>query len=313
LLSTGRSWRTATDRDLICFGLKQATLKTTVENGALKDIIEIYLSKDSKKNISVNKIPVKRLGDLYGLLHIIVFSPDDLALIKTGPMERRKFIDIELCQMNKIYYYNLKKYYHVLKQRNSLLKTSSDKNSIAVWDEQLVIYGSEIIKARRDFVEKIKNKAVDIHKDISKNKERLDIIYKPNVTEDLFLAKLAKTLDKDKDMGVTGTGIHKDDLLLYINNFDTRIYGSQGQQRSVCLTLKLSVTELIKNEQETTPVLLLDDVLSELDDMRQNYLLDKIEGIQTFITAAGKDILNKIKKADRVYYVENGNVSLTSC
>jgi DNA replication and repair protein RecF len=123
------------------------------------------------------------------------------------------------------------------------------------------------------------------------------------------LAKLSKTLDKDILMGVTGAGIHKDDLLLYINNFDTRTYGSQGQQRSVCLTLKLSMTEHIKNERDIMPVLLLDDVMSELDEQRQTFLLDAINGMQTFITATGtEDILNKVKKADKIFYVENGNV-----
>lgn len=320
LLATGRSWRANTDRELINFSCRQAHLKGYIENGAIKDMLELHLSKDAKKNILVNKVQIKKLGELYGLLHIVVFSPEDLALIKSGPSERRKFIDVEMCQMNKIYYYNLKKYYHVLKQRNHLLKEiqlkgkareqGTARESLSVWNDQLVFFGNEIIKARRTFTEKLQEKASCIHNDISNNIEKLEILYKPNVLENLFLQKLEKSVDKDIAAGSTGNGVHKDDLLFLINNSDTRIFGSQGQQRSVCLSLKLSVTELIKQEKNAMPVLLLDDVMSELDETRQQYLLNAIGGIQTLVTATGvEDILKKIKKADKVFYVSNGEIS----
>jgi DNA replication and repair protein RecF len=319
LLATGRSWRAQTDRELINFSKKEAHLKAYASNEPFNDVIEVHILKDAKKNILVNKVPIKKLGELYGLVHVVVFSPEDLSLIKSGPLERRKFLDVEMCQMSNIYYYNLKKYYHVLKQRNSLLKSAqikpkeinSVKETLPVWDEQLILYGTQITKARREFVEKLRENLTVIHKDISKGAEDIEIIYKPNVHEDIFLQKLTKTQDKDIQTGTTGIGIHKDDLFFLLNGYDTRTYGSQGQQRSVCLSLRLSLTELIKKEKNVMPILLLDDVFSELDEGRQKYLLNAIGGIQTLITATGtEDILKKIKKADKAFYVKNGEIEL---
>lgn len=311
LSGTGRSWRTNSERELILFGSEEAYIEVVVCNNDIVDKIGVYLSKDMKKVITVNHNQIKKLGELYGILCIVVFSPDDLSLVKAGPLQRRKFMDVELCQLNKIYYYNLKQYYHVLKQRNNLLKEisrdSSLKDTLSVWDEQLSIFGCKIIEYRRDFINDIQEYGTRIHKEISNSSEELKIMYHSSIREDEFIARLKKNRERDIYLGSTTQGIHKDDLVFNINGNDARIYGSQGQQRSVCLSVKLAEIKLIKEKKNIQPVLLLDDVLSELDEGRQRYLLDCIGDVQTFITSTGVEaVTGKLRGNKQVYRVCGG-------
>jgi len=315
--ATGRSHRTHLYKDMIKFGEKEAYIKTHINNDGITDIISSHLKKDISKGIAINNIPIRKLGELFGTLLVVIFSPEDLQLIKSGPSERRKFMDIELCQLNPIYYYELKQYHNVLKQRNILLKKMrkerSAEKTLFTWNEQLVVHGIKIMNYRKDFVEKINSVASRLHSNITNEKEILSIIYKPNITESDFLVKLSKNLERDILQGSTSTGVHKDDLDMIINDIDARIYGSQGQQRTASLSVKLSQIEIIYQAKNTYPILLLDDVLSELDESRQMFLISQLKNIQTIITCTGaEDILKKISDTEvfNMYRVERGEISL---
>lgn len=315
--ATGRSHRTNYDRELIKFAQNEAHIQIYVQKDSLTDRIDVHIKKEGKKGIAVNGIAVKRLGELFGVLLTVIFSPEDLQLVKAGPSERRRFMDMEICQLSPVYYYELQQYYKILKQRNGLLKDIQKKNELKetlfVWDEQLVGHGVKIMKYRADFINKINKLSSGIHRKITDGAEKMEVIYKPGVKPQEFLEKLNKYAERDMAQGVTSVGVHKDDLNFQINGQDTRIYGSQGQQRTVSLSLKLAEIDLIKEEKGETPVLLLDDVLSELDKTRQNCLLESINGVQTVITCTGmEDMLSRLKKHNKinVFCVEKGRISL---
>ena len=318
--STGRSHKTHIDKDVINFETDNSHLRVTVCNDTISDRIDVHLvkGKNIKKGIAVNNIPVRKIGELFGILHIVLFAPEDLQLIKAGPSERRRFMDLEMCQLSKVYYYDLRQYCKVLKQRNNLLKelqknqrnrekTDTLKETLIVWDMQLLDFGKKIIAQRKKFVKDISDIASDIHSRITGDKEKLEIIYKPNVLEDEFEKKLERNIEKDILYGTTGTGPHKDDLTFMINGFDARNYGSQGQQRRAALSGKLAEIEIIKKEKGSEPVLLLDDVLSELDEKRQSFLLESIRNIQVIITCTGIEEITKKASGDiSIFFVEDG-------
>ncbi len=294
LCATGRSQRTHYDKELIRFKEAEAFVQAfRKDEYKIEEKISIHIKSNSKKGIAINNIPIKKSGDLFGVLLTVIFSPEDLQLVKSGPAERRRYMDIELCQLNKVYYYELQQYYKILKQRNALLKKiqyqKNQEEFLSVWDSQLIQTGIKIIQLRQEFIEKINELAGRVHSIITNQSERLVIAYKPNVSEKDFPIKLEKNKERDIQSGSTNAGIHKDDLEFMINGFDTRIFGSQGQQRSASLSAKLAEIELIKVERNQTPVLLLDDVFSELDEKRQKFLLKSTEGIQTMITCTGLD------------------------
>lgn len=315
LCSTGRSQRTRNDKEMILFGENEAHIQIYAKKEKRTDRIDINLKRDGKKGIAVNNTAIKKLGELFGIVKTIIFSPEDLQMIKSGPSERRRFMDIELCQISNLYYYNLQQYYKILKQRNNLLKTIQKdyklKETIFAWNEQLVIYGKKIISLRREFIKKINYIAFNIHQKITGGKEKLNIIYRPSVLEENFFSKLEKNIDKDLLYGTTSLGPHKDDLIFNINDIDIRNFGSQGQQRTASLSTKLAEIEFIKEESSSFPILLLDDVFSELDIKRQNFLIDNIKNIQTFITCTGiEDTIKKLTDKAFIYHVENGIVTV---
>jgi len=311
ICASGRSWRAKTDRELVGFKEKEARLYAETERAGSGDTIAVGINKDEKKTIAVNGAQIKKLGELLGTLYAVVFSPHDLALVKSGPSERRKFMDVELCQLSVIYYYELKQYYHILRQRNNLLKDLRRdpglKETVGVWDEIMARHGARIMEHRRAFIEKINSAASAIHGEVSDKKEKLEIIYRPNVSEKDFLAKLTKLLDKDVAQGATSVGVHKDDLTYLIDGQDARIYGSQGQQRLACLASKLAETAIIRTEKREEPVLLLDDVLSEFDTPRQKFLTEYISGSQTLMTATGAESAGPAGGA-RVFTVRAGEI-----
>ena len=271
------------------------------------------MRKNKTKGIAINGIPIKKASELFGLFNVVIFSPEDLEIIKKGPSERRKFVDMELCQLDKIYVYNLTNYNRIIAQRNKLLKDiyfkPELKQTLDVWDGQLAQYGSKIIERRTNFIEKINEIIKPIHKQLTGGLEDINIVYNKNCEAEDLLRRLEENRDRDIKYKSTSIGPHKDDLLFFNDNKNIRIYGSQGQQRTIALSLKLAELELVKNLINDTPVLLLDDVLSELDSERQNHLLNSIDDIQTIITCTGLDefIENRFK-INKVFQVTEGKV-----
>lgn len=310
---TTKSHKGSKDRELIQFGQEEAHIRTIVEKGGLDYQIDMHLKKNKPKGIAINRMPIKKASDLFGILNIVFFSPEDLNIIKNGPSERRRFLDVELCQLDKIYLYNLTKYNKVLNQRNRLLKDISFRpellDTLAVWDMQLIEYGKKIIRTRKEFLEELNGIVYKIHKNISGNKEELVLKYEPDVLEENLEQELVRCREKDLKFGQTSVGPHRDDLCFMIQEIDVRKFGSQGQQRSCALSLKLSEIELVKKSIKETPVLILDDVLSELDSNRQNFLLNSIHDIQTLITCTGLDefVRNRFE-INKIFKVVNGTV-----
>lgn len=318
---TGRSHRTSRDREVIRWGEDFAYIKAVVEKRIGKNIIEIGLDTNRKKMININGTSAKRLGELMGNINGVLFSPEDLRLIKDGPAERRRFLDMEISQIMPKYFYRLQQYNRVLAQRNDLLKDINRQpsliKSLDVWNEQLALSGAYIIFKRNEFIEELMKISREIHSSITFGKEILDIIYKPSIPHEGGVDEIAKNFleilksseQKDIDRGITSKGCHRDDIIFMINNTDTRIYGSQGQQRTVVLSLKLSEIEIMERLTGEAPILLLDDVMSELDEHRQKMLLDSIGKVQTIITTTDiRDVSMMDGKQYEVYRVDNGNV-----
>lgn len=314
---TTKSHRGSKDRDIIQFNSDQAHIKMFVNKNDITHRIDMHLKKSRSKGVAINGIPIKKSSELLGIINIIFFSPEDLNIIKNGPSERRKFIDMELCQLDKIYMHNLIKYNKILDERNKLLKEISFTNSsslydtLDIWDAQLVNYGIKIIKTRKEFVYDLVNIIKEIHKKLTGNKESIDLKYEPNIDEEGFMEKISKSHEKDIRMKLTSIGPHRDDIGFYINDIDVRRFGSQGQQRTCALSLKMSEIELVKDKINDVPILLLDDVLSELDSSRQNHLLNCLEGVQTIITCTGLDeFIQSQLHANKVYKIINGTADI---
>lgn len=314
--ATSKSHRGSKDREIIRFDNDESHIKVNVKKNGMNYRIDMHLKKNKPKGIAVNGITIKRAVELFGILNIVFFSPEDLNIIKNGPSERRRFIDMELSQLDKIYLDCLINYNKVVNQRNSLLKEYAFSgrediiSSLDIWDMQLVKYGNDVIKSREKFVKEINDLVKSIHTKLSGDREQLEIIYEPCVKEQDFESELVRVRDRDLKFKCTNIGPHKDDMCFLINGMDVRKYGSQGQQRTAALSLKLAEIELVKQIIHDTPVLFLDDVLSELDSKRQNFLLDSIGNIQTMITCTGLDeFINNRFSINKIFKVVNGTVS----
>ena len=310
----GRSLRGKSDQQLIRFEEEESHIRMLVQRKQRYDRIDVHLKKDEKKGVAVNGLPVRKLGDLFGTLYAVIFSPEDLSLVKDGPGERRRFLDMELCQLRKVYYYYLQQYYRILKQRNNLLKEIQKKpqlqETLFVWDDQLAEYGERIIAARKRFLIRLDEIAAEKLSQLTGGRDHLQTIYKPNCEEGMLAEKLRKNIDRDIYFGSTQSGPHKDDILFSIDGREVKVYGSQGQQRTTALAARLAEIDLIREETGEEPVLLLDDVFSELDENRQKFLLQSIEGLQAFVTCTGiEDSVRKYISKDNLFYVENGVIT----
>ena len=273
----------------------------------------MHLKKNKTKGIAVDGIPIRKASQLFGLVNVVFFSPEDLNIIKNGPSERRRFIDMELCQLDKVYVHSLVQYNKVLLQRNKLLKElgfhPEYEATLDVWDEQLVRFGKEVIKARRAFIDQLGDIIKELHTKLSGGKENIEVIYDPDTEEEELEAAVRKSRQQDMKQKTTLAGPHRDDISFVVNGIDIRRFGSQGQQRTAALSLKLAEIRLVEEEIHDTPVLLLDDVLSELDGSRQNYLLQSIHSIQTLITCTGLDeFVENHFEANSVFQVVEGSV-----
>ncbi|WP_276950251.1 DNA replication/repair protein RecF [Acetatifactor muris] len=314
MAATTKSHRGSKDREIVNFDREEAHIRTFLEKEGVETRVDMHLRKSKSKGIAIDGQKIKKAADLLGLCNVVFFSPEDLGIIKNGPVERRRFVDMELCQLDSFYLYNLNHYNKIVNQRNKLLKdmymNPSLKETLGIWDMQLVSFGSKIIERRKLFAEQLNDIIYDIHRKLSGDREKLVIHYEPDVEIEDFEQKLRQSQEKDIRSKMTSTGPHRDDFSFMIENVDIRRYGSQGQQRTAALSLKLSEIELVKKITKDNPILLLDDVLSELDSNRQNYLLNSIGDIQTIITCTGlEEFVNHRFEINRVYRVSEGTVS----
>lgn len=318
---TTKSHKGSKDKEIIRFHEQEAHIRTIVKKKQcgterfLEYQIDMHLKQNRSKGIAINQIPIKKASELFGILNIVFFSPEDLNIIKNGPAERRRFLDSELCQLDKVYLFDLANYNKILNQRNKLLKdmvySPSLVDTLSVWDIQLAEKGRKIIERRKQFIEELNEIVHRIHYKISGEKEELILKYEPNIDSAAFEEELSRVREKDRKLCTTSVGPHRDDMIFSIGDVDIRKFGSQGQQRTSALSLKLSEIELVKRTIQDTPVLLLDDVLSELDSNRQNYLLNSISDIQTLITCTGLDEFVKNRfRINKVFQVVNGRVVL---
>ena len=314
LSGTTKSHKGSKDRDMIYFGEDEAHLRTFVKKGEIDYKIDIHLKKNKTKGIAINGLPIRRASELFGIANFVFFSPEDLSIIKQGPAERRRFLDMELCQLDKVYLHNLSNYNKIVAQRNKLLKDlafrSDLEETLDIWDLQLAEYGKKVIQGREQFVEQLNQIISGIHTNLSGGKEHLTIVYEKNCSKEEIYDLLRRNRERDLRMKTSSVGPHRDDLLFSVDGIDIRKFGSQGQQRTAALSLKLSEIELVKKIISDTPILLLDDVLSELDQNRQNYLLNSIHDIQTMITCTGLDeFINHRFSINKIFRVIEGTVS----
>lgn len=325
ILGFGKSFRTTNDQELIKMDEDYTRVRGLVERKHSPVQIDFTYNIKLKKEIKVNEIPLKKLGELMGHFNVVIFSPEDLQLVKGTPAVRRRYIDKSIAQIFPNYYHLLVEYNRILKQRNNLLKKYLIKGKdslIDIFDEQLCRVGSKIMVYRMDFLEKLRITSNRVHFEISHKNEDLSInyvsTYLPKNLEDLkvydkiyseMLSHLQSKIDHDIKRGYTSIGPHRDDLSFLINNIEGRKFGSQGQVRTLALSLKLSEITIIKESLDESPILILDDVLSELDQSRQNQLVKFIADIQTFITTTEiNNILSENIEDAKIIQINNGTI-----
>ena len=296
LCGTTKSHRGSKDKEIIRFGEEESHIRMMIRKDELSYKIDMHLRKNKAKGVAINGLPIKKARELFGIVNLVFFSPEDLNIIKNGPGERRRFMDLELCQLDQIYL-------------KDLYMNPSLKETLDIWDMQMLQYGTKIIKKRKDFVRDLNQVIQDIHHNLTGGIEHLEVVYEPSTEAEDFENVLKKNRERDIRMKMTSAGPHRDDLSFVVNGIDIRKYGSQGQQRTAALSLKLSEIYLVKEKIKDTPILLLDDVLSELDSNRQTYLLDCIHDIQTLITCTGlDDFVSNQFHINKVFRVIKGEV-----
>ena len=311
--ATTKSHRGSKDREIINFNSEDAHICMKIDRKKMPHKIDMHLKRSKTKGAAIDGLIVKKSSELFGVVNVVFFSPEDLGIIKNGPAQRRRFIDLELCQLDKIYLHHLTNYNKVLNQRNNLLRqlsfNPSLKDTLDVWDMQLVNFGRQVIEGRKEFINDLNRIITPIHYKLSGGSENLTLVYEPDVSLDDFEQVLMSKRDSDIRIKTSSVGPHRDDINFMVNGIDIRKYGSQGQQRTAALSLKLAEIELVKQKIHDTPILLLDDVLSELDSFRQNYLMECIKDIQTVITCTGLDeFVNNRFSINKVFKVVNGTL-----
>lgn len=311
LSATTKSHKGSKDKDMIRFASEEAHIRTYVRKDGLENRVDMHLRKNKSKGIAINGQKIKKAADLLGLLNVVFFSPEDLSIIKNGPSERRRFVDMELCQLDSVYLHNLNHYNKIVNQRNRLLKDlyakPGLKDTLFLWDSQLVAFGQKIIERRNTFISQLNEIIYGLHLKLTGGKEELQIVYEPDVLALDFEEKLQKCQERDIRLKQTSIGPHRDDFSFAVGTVDIRKFGSQGQQRTAALSLKLAEIELVKKMTKDVPLLLLDDVLSELDSNRQNYLLNSIGELQTIITCTGlEEFVNNRFEINKVFKVSDG-------
>lgn len=315
--SLGKSHRTNKDKELISWEKDESHIKLHVNKERLDKNVEIKIFKDGKKGIRINTIKINKISELMGVFNAVMFSPEDLKIVKESPMNRRKFLDIELCKLDRQYYYNLVQYNKILDERNAMLKKWNNQiyDIIDIYDEQLSNFGAYIIKQRMFYIENLNLKGKKIHEDITSGTESIKFKYlsfvkNTEMCKEQLKEQLIKNRKNDIEKRTTTIGPHRDDFSILINGADVKNFGSQGQQRTAVLTIKFSSLEIIKEVINEYPVLLLDDVLSELDINRQKYILNSIKNVQTIITCTGIEKIREYLNDDvKVFNVKKGMIT----
>ncbi len=309
LCGVGKSYRTSKDKELI--NLESEFSKVDIKYIKKDREVKITANISDKKIISINDIKLKRMSEILGNINVVLFSPDDINIFKEGPARRRKILDIMISQLRPSYVYNLNMYQKILEQRNNYLKQikydNKPQDMLDIWEEKLAMAAEVISSYRREFIGKITEKIINIHLKVTNNKEEIKLKYISDFIEkEEFLNKIKSHRKIDIIKGFSGVGVHRDDLKVYINGNELGVYGSQGQHRSTILSIKLSEFEIIKEDIEESPILLLDDFMSELDKERRENFLEDVKDTQVIITCTDKlELKNENKK---VFYVENGNI-----
>lgn len=308
LCSIGRTFRLNSENDLINFNENKSSVEILLNRDNKNITVELTLERNKRKLVKINGVKLDKTGEMIGVLNNVIFTPDDMKIIKDSPIERRKFINIDISQIKPKYKYLLNQYKKIISQRNIILKNyytnPGNKDIINIWNDYLVNIGSEIIFYRNEYVNNLKKHAIRIYSDLSGGKEVLDISYKCNVgniynmdkneIKKIFNDKICNNIENEIQKCTSLYGPHKDDLSIKINNKESKYFGSQGQQRCAILSLKLAEIEIIKDEVGEYPVLLLDDVFSELDSTRKGYLIKYIKGIQTIVTTTDDSDLKSL-------------------
>lgn len=324
VLALTKSHRTSRDKELIGWNGDSARISGAADKKYGSIMLDLMFSSQGKK-AKINGLEQRKLSDFIGSVNVVMFAPEDLEIVKGTPGVRRRFLDMEIGQVQPGYLYTLQQYGKVLQQRNNYLKTARpgdmNQNMLDVWNMQLAEHGVKIMKKRKHFIQKLQIYAEEIHSGITKGAEQLRIEYRPSFDTDAlqeesvlfeqFMIKLSQVKDGEIRRGVTLVGPHRDDLTFFINGKEAQVYGSQGQQRTTALSIKLAEIELIHEEIGEYPLLLLDDVLSELDQNRQTQLIETFQSkVQTFITTTGLESVNTSKLQDAgIYYVQEGRVT----
>lgn len=296
----GKSFRTPRDKELIKNGCARAYICVTVQKDSGEETVKIVIDSAVNKRVSINGVPISRMSELMGVCPVVLFCPDGLKIVKEAPADRRRFMDIALCQVSKAYFNALSRYGKILASRNRLLKSGgATDGTLAPWDELLAEEGAKIVKSRRGYIKSLLPIAAERHAYLSDGKEKLVLEYEGvngdgvDAIKRELLKRYADDRESDLRLRYTHSGPHKDDIKLSIDGVDVRSFGSQGQQRTVALSMKLAELGLLTDVLGTSPVLLLDDVFSELDGARRNKLLDAIDGFQTVITATDRAELDR--------------------
>ncbi len=322
LCCLGRSHRTSRDKEMVRWGCEQAQVQLWVaqRDGTHEIAISLGAQEPHKKQVRVGGTQVARIGELMGHFHGILFSPEDLNIVKDGPAERRKFVDMELSQLRPAYFYALQRYVRALNQRNNLLREMHRKpglkGTLEAWDEQVAEAGAHIVAHRRTYVDALARAASDNYAGLSSGAEQLAVRYctQLDAEGDLaamqrqFLMRLHDAQAEDMRRAFTSVGPHRDELRLSLDGHEARTYGSQGQQRTIVLALKLAELDVVLAERGEAPVLLLDDVMSELDPRRRQQLVERIKDVQTLITCTHVSDLGGAQPG-ALYRVEQGTLS----
>ena len=311
LCSMGKSFRTTRDKDLIKLNESYTKINIEYEKSDRTGRIEYFIGE--KKNVLVNGVKLNKLSQLLGNINSIIFSPDDIEVLKGAPQKRRKFLNMMISQLRPAYLFNLNAYNKTLEQRNNYLRQIKLENKpeemLEIWDEKLATHAQIIYTYREEFVEKILSKIIDIHKNITDSKKVINIVYKSEfINKEDFIKKLKSARKKDILRGYTSVGVHRDDFEIYINNKNINLYGSQGQFRTSILSLKLSELYVIYDEIGEYPILLLDDFMSELDEKRRKKFVENITEAQVILTGTHKLILENLNY--KIYNVKDGHVKI---
>lgn len=316
-LCTGYSPKATRDKQLIRYGEEKASVSGTAYSAFGKITVDIDFFSDKNKSMRVNGAPIEKVGDLIGNVNSVFFNPSELKLVQNAPEDRRRFLDISLSQMSRNYFRSLLKYKKILVQRNALLKNPDREtvfDTLPVWDESLAVYGAKIIAERNEYVKKLAPYAAEAHSVITGGEEEMsvsgDYKYEGDEKEifDALVSVFKERMEKDYELGYTSAGPHRDDLKIKVDGIDVRSYGSQGQQRTCSLSLKLAETEIFKDRFGEYPVLILDDAMSELDKTRRKNLMERAKKMQTIITCTEPDCVPDCEKYKNIV-IKSGKIA----